>query len=670
MRYAYQSGQRQSRKQESNGHKKAQKSQNSFRNLVSLAPLCSYFPSLRKRSGNERGVALVVMLLILSMTTALGLAMYVSTNSDLLINGFYRNFHGSFYAADSGLNLARAQLLNQVVAAVPTTFAVPPIANPANVATNAQNYLTTNYGNFVSLNASQATNSWKEQFKITSVTFSLAPGSPTVTSRDTTTGNPTGYSYIYNYSLTAMGAAQGTEQASVSESGSLTFGITAQATTTTQSFASFGTFVDQYAPCFAPLVPGTMTGPMFTNGAWQFTTGSYIFTDPVGQANAKADYWFGSTCIQSATSSYTMGRQTIRPTFQGGFNLGRPAVPLPPNDFSQKRAVLDGIGTNTTSPTNTDLNAKLKNISGTAYPSAGATSGVYLAYSNSTGPNVMTGGGIYVEGNAQVTLSPSGGSAQVFSITQGSTTTTVTVDRLATPPVSWNCPSGTVGTTTITSGSTTTNVCSVPMNYTNNQAATMLYVDGAITGLTGPAQGQAAIQDGAQITIAAKNDVTVTGDVLYKTEPVTTTQNQVVPGTTPACCNGSPTDTLIPGHDNNQVLGIFTATGNFNLNTHQSGGNIQVDGAIATISQGGTGGFKNTGPAINTFNNVGSQTQNSIYSAAINTENIYFDRRFTNRPGFAPPWFPETTITTGGSLSTNITSTVQRVQWLNKTTLQ
>src|SRR2546430_11356436 len=91
---------------------------------------------------DERGVALVIMLVILSLTTALGLAMYVTTNSDLVVNGFYRNFHGSFYGADSGLNIARAQLLNQLVASVPATFAVPPIANPTTVATNAANYLT------------------------------------------------------------------------------------------------------------------------------------------------------------------------------------------------------------------------------------------------------------------------------------------------------------------------------------------------------------------------------------------------------------------------------------------------------------------------------------------------------------------------------------------------
>jgi hypothetical protein len=188
--------------------------------------------------------------------------------------------------------------------------------------------------------------------------------------------------------------------------------------------------------------------------------------------------------------------------------------------------------------------------------------------------------------------------------------------------------------------------------------------------LKGPGAGQGAVQDGAQIMITAKNDITATGDVLYKTEPVTTTQNQIVPGTTPACCNGSPAGTLIPGNDKNQVLGIFTTSGNFNMNISQANGNIQVDGSIATISQGGTGGFKNTGASINTFNNVGGQIQNSIYAAAIQTENTFFDRRFTNKPGFAPPWFPSTTVTQGGAQATNVTASVQRVQWLNQTIVQ
>jgi hypothetical protein len=492
-----------------------------------------------------------------------------------------------------------------------------------------------------------------------------------VTSRDGA-NNPTGYNYIYNYSITASGQADGTQQATVSEKGSMIFSITGRAATTTVNFSAFGMFVDDYPPCTAPLVPGTMTGPMFTNGAWQFTTGSYIFTDAIAQANANADYWFGARCFQAPTSTYTYNGQTIRPTFQGGFNLNRPTVPLPTNDFSQRRAVLDGVGMNLTNPTNAEMNAALKNVSGNAYPLAGASSGVYFAYTQNGIAGVMTGGGFFIEGNATITLSTSGTSAQVATITNGTpaVTTTVTTDPLATPPPGWGCPVGTTGTTVVTSGATTKNLCSVPTNYLTNHAATMLYVNGSITSVKGPGPGQAAIQDHSQMTITAKNDVTATGDILYKTQPVTTTQNQIVPGTDPACCNGTPPATLIPGHDRDQVLGIFTTNGDFNLKIAQTNGNLQIDASIATISQGGDGGIKNTGAAINTLNIVGGRIQNAIYTISAQTRNVFFDRRFTNRANFAPPWFPATTVTQGGALPTNITSSVQRVQWLNQTTLQ
>jgi len=54
--------------------------------------------------------------------------------------------------------------------------------------------------------------------------------------------------------------------------------------------------------------------------------------------------------------------------------------------------------------------------------------------------------------------------------------------------------------------------------------------------------------------------VTVTGDILYKTPPVTQTQNQI-PGT--------PADTLIPGNDNHRSWGFFTAAGDIQLKNSQ-----------------------------------------------------------------------------------------------------
>lgn len=623
----------------------------------------------RDRHG-ERGVALVVTLLLVSLTVAMGLVMYLAVSSDMLINGFYRNFRGAFYAADSGMNIARAEITNQITAAIPVVFAIPPIANPDTLAANVSTFLTTQYGGFSSLNASNATNSWAENFKVSAAAVTLAPGSPVVISRDAM-NNPTGYSYIFNYSLTSTGNAQGTEQSVVSETGSVTLNITGAANVTTVSFAGFGFFVNNYAQCQAPLVPGTVTGPVFTNGAWEFyTAGPYIFTDPVGQANQNADYWFNGQCFPADASNLTVGGQTIAPTFQGGFTRGQNPAPLPQNDFSQKRAVIDGLGTTPTDPTNAELNAVLKDLTGTAYPVGGAASGVYMPFSVVGSAYVMGGGGIYVKGDSTVDLAPSGASAQVYTISQGGAFTTVTVDPLATPPGAWNCPGGTVGTTTMVSGGTTTNICSVTKNLINNTKATMLFDDGNITSLKGPGVGLAGVNDHAQVTITAHGNVTITGDILYKTAPVTTTQNQIVAGTNPACCAGTPIDTLIPGHDFDQSLGVFSTTGNVQLNNVQGGSNLEIDASVATISAGGSGCIVNVGSGINTLNIVGGRIQSSICGIGATTRNIYFDRRYTNRPGFTPPWFPSTTLTQGGALSTNVTATTQRLQWLNQTTVQ
>jgi hypothetical protein len=184
----------------------------------------------------------------------------------------------------------------------------------------------------------------------------------------------------------------------------------------------------------------------------------------------------------------------------------------------------------------------------------------------------------------------------------------------------------------------------------------MLYVDGNITSLSGPGQGKPAIQDGTALTVTAASNVTVTGDILYKTEPVTQTQNQI-PGT--------PADTLIPGNDNKQVFGIFTNTGDIQLNNSQSNGNLEIDGSVATISQNGSGGLVNTGNGINTLTIVGGRIQNQIKNINSTTRNVFFDRRFAQN-GFAPPWFPSTTVSQTATDSANLSSSVQRVQWLNK----
>ena len=636
---------------------------------------------LHPGAGNtrERGIALIMTLLLLTMVMALSVGMVIAMSSQSLIGGYYRNFRGSFYAADSGLNVGVMTLENQLTAGIPTAFANPPIASPTTLATNVLSTLNSSYGSSTSLNAGDASSSWKESFKITSSSLSLAPGSPTITSYDNTTAGctpttpcPTGYQYIWNYALTTVGSSSGSESQAVSESGIITLKITGLAKANSVSFAYFGAFIDVYSGGTGPLVPGTMTGPMFTNGAWEFMpptapwTSPYIFTDPVGQVASQADYWNTShnpwTYTASSADSYGSGSQLVAPTFDEGFFMSQPAVALPSNTFNQEEAVVDGMGNAgwTNAQTTAGL-AALTNVTSTSTPWTGSTSSGVFVNQGTTAttcgtktPPCILGGGFLVESKTVTTdvqLLPVTGSdtAQKYVITQNGTATTIVVDPAA---------NGGVGTTTITQGSTTYPTLSgVPENYLLSQPQTMLYVDGQIT-VHGGGQGQPAVQDNSMISITANGNITATGDVLYKTEPVTI-----------------PADTLVPAtgtNPMNQVLGLYTANGNFVTNTSQT--NIEIDASIATISPtesahcssgASAGGGQTSVTTINTFNNVGGMIQSCIYPAPISTENTWFDRRFTARAGFAPPWFPSTQLQQGGALPVNTTPTIQRLQWLN-----
>ena len=468
---------------------------------------------LKAKKQSERGAALVIALLLLLLLTGMTVAMVLSTSSDMLINGYYRNFRGSFYAADSGLTIARQAMVNNILAAVPGSFSTSTQPIPGGTEATVVTTINTLYGaSYQKLNQGNATDSWPEQYKLDTTKTTLALASCQVVGGGGTcaapTGSVTGYQYVYNYTLTAFGQSRGTEAAVVDDSGSFTFVATLAASGgTSTSFAGWGMFIDQYGVCTNDLVAGTITGPVFTNGSWNFGTGNYIFTDAVGSAGGTAGFDFGGTtgcqAKAAASASVKVGRNTttIAPTFQSGFNLGQNSVPLPTNDYSQKRAVLDGMGINSANVSNSDLNAGLKNVSKTSYPTTGTSSGVYLPYSvdPTSGVATFNGGGIYVQGDAATTITTSGNN-QIYTIVQGGTTTTVTVN------VATN-------TTSISNGTTTTNIVGVPSQKDPTTGAvvrdaTMLYVNGNITALKGGGQGVASINDSTALTITASGNVT------------------------------------------------------------------------------------------------------------------------------------------------------------------
>ena len=190
--------------------------------------------------------------------------------------------------------------------------------------------------------------------------------------------NTTQFTYVYNYSITVQGQSKGGENATLFDRGQITLVANVVNASSKTSFAAWGMFIDNSTICDgSTLVPGTISGPVFTNGSWNFGTGKYTFTDKVGSAGAKEGYQNG-TCQQVAGPS----GNGITPTFQKGLSLGQATVPLPTNDFNQQRAVLDGKGTGG-QPSPSEMNNTLRDAKGNQYPNSSTkpSTGVFLPYS-------------------------------------------------------------------------------------------------------------------------------------------------------------------------------------------------------------------------------------------------------------------------------------------------
>lgn len=646
----------------------------------------------------QSGIALVMVLFLTILMTILSIGMVVSVSSDMLINGYYGNTRAAYYAADSGLNIARQYLVNQLKGQVNMHACLgwganatdincqPAPLNQNTVATAGMNSLKLSYAGFTSgkLNGGTASNSWPSSFIVADTgncTNQISPalGSPTTHTTSFGGGAPliTTYVFTFNYQLCSVGTGVTTgggttaqQRSAVRELGQLSLTVTAQDTQPTH-FSGYGAFINYYAPCSAPLIPGIFSGPTFTNGAWNIgNNGQFIFTDPVGQANPKIDYWTGGGCNQSTSSSYP----GVNVQFQQGLQLGQPAVALPQNAYNQAWAAIDGKGcgengapacggTGGGAPSNAQLNQMMKDVNGNFYPSGGTVSGVFMNWGNVAGTDTLganavppagTGpaGGIYIQGNASIKLTPdSDGVSQDYIITQGATVTTIIVN-----------PS--TNQTTFKSGGTTKLLAGVPQTTLTPGAtnATVVYVNGKITGLTGPGEGQPAIQNTAMITIAAANDIDITGDLRYTAEPVTanTADTLLYPTYTATATN---------------TLGVFTSHGNIQLSSPYSDQNLWVDGSLAAIGALTTDnppgqctttscGFTVSGH-INTFTNIGGQIQTNIFGASMNTENTYYDRRFTdwNNGGFFPPAFPGITSTTNVPIPPNVAAGQTRTSW-------
>jgi hypothetical protein len=672
-------------------------------------------------AGRERGVALVTTLILLALLGAASMAIALLVSSDTMINGFYRNYRGSFYAADSGVNVVVQAIQSQILSTAVDNGAngAPPLSvggvtMPANANTwtpagsTAAGFLSAAYSPYQSKYYTIGdSGSWMSKFELVanpdgnpvigSVQFEVAtasgdanscwpPSQSTCFNGKTNVTNDYNYTwtYAYPYEVTIKGQSSGSEAEEVTEKGIVTYSSTSgnAAGDTPPSFSKWAAFITNYGACTGALVPGYMTGPFFTDGQWgfgNFSNPGYTFTGSVGQVSSNVS-WYKSGCDNASSSNPPNGMKL--PTFQQGFQPGAQSIQAPSNSYNQAQAVLDGKGAppcttpgscpSDPPPSQAQMNQELKLINGTPYPSSGTpSSGVYIPYyttTSGTGPGGQAcssgspcyfyggnssgtqtaAGGFYVQGNASVGLSASTGCGgvsacgssdltQTYTITQGTTTTTIVVDNTTgVTVVNGQAMQGVPQQLDPTSGQavTQTDPSGNPVN------PTLLYVTGNITGLQG------TVQNLNGIDITGNGDVDITGNVTYAQEPVSV-----------------PADAL-NSSANSGVIGIYTATGNIVLSSPYSNHNLEVDGSLAAIGgscASNSCGFKVSG-SINTFNNVGGQIQTNIFSANMSAENTYYDVRFGNN--FGPPWFPTAVPQAGAPAHLpSQGTTIQRTSW-------
>jgi hypothetical protein len=538
-------------------------------------------PKVRKRYGRQP--AGFIMCLTLGFAVLLSLAGMVAIGpsvGELLKSGQELRDKRLFFRADGGAALCRAELKNRLNLAMPTK-----LSGITDFASFDTRYVAANDpALFFVENAYDIANptlkggSWiKDSTTQVHVEPSFGPYQCrlTVTARSAPTGQLSGLGSkaLFRYRYTASGTGkEGDVTRTVSLEGS--FSVLVQQ----ENFARYALFTNtQGGVYFAQ--GSNYYGPVHTNGQFNFmqNPGTH-FWDSIESVSPTATYGNSpSSPIQLAADH----NGTIDvPIFDQGLTLGAANIPMP-----------------ATSTGDTQKGIALRGLSGSTDTSAWA-SGVYLGYSGTA-----MQGGIYVKGDASIGLNVQTGSVAQYAITQGSNTWTVQIYN-ATNQTSIKKNTGS------------------PTTYSGLPNG-MLFVDGNVTSLAG------TLERNTQLTVAATNNVTITGNLMYENYTA-----------------GSP-----PNADNaTNLMGIISWNNSIHIGT-TAPNNVTIHATLmAPVGQVLVDSFDDTarGPR-GTATVLGGVIQDSYGAFALSSggslisgyaRNFVYDKRMSR--GMAPPYFPTT----------------------------
>lgn len=417
---------------------------------------------------NEKGVALVVSLLVVIVILILGGVFVVKTTSEKMSSDNERVSTQTFYIADGGSHAG----LNQLDTLINTNMlATISATNPQTVGNDAQQYVNNNdsIGFLIkyvkSGNVAQFVLTGL-QAKYTGTATSLNSGSYRFDIFVSKKGNPVTVSedqwdFPYYYRIETAGTRANLTR-KVVLSGDFTVRVQRD------NFAKYALFTDHHTlPSGTPVWFTNKTnfaGPIHTNDQFNFALNpSGTFEGAVTQQNTKARFYNNNNPFQANADS---NPPNDVPTFNAGYSRGVAEIVLASS--VQKQDLIDQArgGDGTTG------------------------NGIFIANNGSA----LTGG-IYVKGDATVSLTTDASDNAVYVITQGGTTKTITADKVN------NQTSVRIG-----AGSPTT-YSGLPNGV--DGIGTIIYVDGQVSSLSG------TVQKDTEVTVSSENDIIITNNLKY-----------------------------------------------------------------------------------------------------------------------------------------------------------
>jgi hypothetical protein len=455
---------------------------------------------------------------------------------------------------------------------------------------------------------------------------------------------PNWYEIFYSYTVTSIVTVNPKLRREVTLQGSFSIQLRLQ------NFAVYALFTDTHTlPDGTPVWftnTTTFNGPVRTNGEFRFLQFP-TFNSTLESVNPNAWFYNGGTNVELAANENVSGggvridaplvppASSPQAAAPATFTRGVPTLSLPNGPYNQQGVAIGLNPGNTTPVTAAQIAAAVPELNG----ALSIPNGIYVPVAGTCQsiPNANMGGGIYVAGNVDsLTMSLGGVSNNlaVYTLTQGTTTTTITVDRANNQTTvtsnNWLPPSTSPPCSGGSPGPATRTFTGVPKGYqpgpgSNN--ATVIYVDGAVNSLSG------TLQQNEQTTIAASGDITIQGNVLYQTPP-------------------NPSD---PTSNPTNLLGLYSSGGNIvigasapnNVTVHA----VMMAGSTPNLatSQIYVAGY-NTGSPRGTATVIGGLIEQyygafgTVNSSGVQLtgygRNFTYDTRMSR--GFSPPYFPTT----------------------------